>query len=60
MSMKYMVVTETEGLESVRYIKGTRELEWLTDDRILTIYKAAILIYKLYENNAIILKEEAK
>ena len=60
MSMKYMVVTETEGLEEVRYIKGTKELERFTDSRILAIYKAAILIYKLYENNAIILKEEAK
>ena len=60
MSMQYMIVTETEGLEEVRYIKGTKELEWLTDSRILAIYKAAILIYKLYGNNAAILKEEQK
>lgn len=60
MAMQYMIVTEEEGIESVKYIKGTCELEWLTDSRILTIYKAAILIYKLYGNNAAILKEEAK
>ena len=38
MAMKYAIVTETEGIEEVRYIKGTRELERFTDPRILEIF----------------------
>lgn len=60
MAMRYAIVTETEGIEEVRYIKGTRELERFTDSRILAIYGAkAILIYKLYQDySALILKGE--
>lgn len=60
MSMQYAVVTETEGLEEVKYIRGTKELEYLTDARIMAIYGTiAILIYKLYEDcSAVVLKGE--
>ena len=59
MSMTYAIITETEGIEERIDIRGQKELERFTDPRILAIYGAkAILIYKVYRDNAVILKGE--
>lgn len=56
--MAYVIISETEtGMEVRTDIKGTPSLEKFTDSRILSIYRKAKRIYKVYgDNTAIILK----
>ena len=58
MAMIYAIITETDFGAEVRHdVKGTKELERFTDDRIMCIYTKAKAIYKVYpDNTAIILK----
>ena len=54
--MAYVIISETEwGMEVRQDIKGTPSLEKYTDSRILSIYRKAKRIYKLYSNNTVII-----